>query len=304
MKTLFKMGAAALLATSAGSALAQDAGTEPDYQWGTYHWEYDGNAPLTLNVSYKFSSDATWLGFHEASLSLWNDHPESMLNLVNGGEATHTSSKRCTPIRGEIVVCADKYGQRGWVGIAEINASGDHITQAVVKYNDTYYAYAFYNNDEQRDFVTCHEVGHTLGLGHEDVTFDNPNHQTCMDYTEDPYGNSGLGPYDNSIPGPSDWTILNSSTAYGHSHDGGTDPGPDPDPTPCRGGPKKCGNGAFAFREVGQAAPAYEGPYGRAVGYDGQGRPNEFVQDLGAGNRKITFIMWARGYRPEGSLNR
>jgi hypothetical protein len=32
----------------------------------------------------------------------------------------------------------------------------------------------------------CQEVGHTLGLDHQDDVFDNPTLGTCMDYTSDP----------------------------------------------------------------------------------------------------------------------
>jgi hypothetical protein len=32
----------------------------------------------------------------------------------------------------------------------------------------------------------CQEVGHTLGLDHQDDVFDNPTLRTCMDYTSDP----------------------------------------------------------------------------------------------------------------------
>ena len=36
--------------------------------------------------------------------------------------------------------------------------------------------------------MLCEEVGHTLGLDHQDEDFDDPNLGSCMDYTEDPDG--------------------------------------------------------------------------------------------------------------------
>lgn len=35
----------------------------------------------------------------------------------------------------------------------------------------------------------CQEVGHTLGLGHQDENFSNPPLGSCMDYTGDPTPN-------------------------------------------------------------------------------------------------------------------
>ncbi len=42
----------------------------------------------------------------------------------------------------------------------------------------------------------CQEVGHTLGLDHQDEVFDNPNLETCMDYTNDPSTNQHPNAHD------------------------------------------------------------------------------------------------------------
>ena len=42
----------------------------------------------------------------------------------------------------------------------------------------------------------CQEVGHTLGLDHQDEAFDNPNLGTCMDYTSDPTSNQHPNAHD------------------------------------------------------------------------------------------------------------
>ena len=49
--------------------------------------------------------------------------------------------------------------------------------------NDTYFNTAKYNTPVWRNLVMCQEVGHTLGLDHQDEIFDNVNLGTCMDYT-------------------------------------------------------------------------------------------------------------------------
>jgi hypothetical protein len=59
------------------------------------------------------------------------------------------------------------------------------------KVNDTYFNTANYDTPAWRNLVMCQEVGHTLGLDHQDEIKDNPNLGSCMDYTNDPDG--GLG---------------------------------------------------------------------------------------------------------------
>ena len=153
--------AAAAVALAAGPA---SGGTL--HQWGDYHWSNaDGEVQLTLRHKFR---DPKWVSYHRASIGLWKNPSQSPLDLTDGGESSATNSKKCDPIAGEIIVCSDLYGNRGWLGIASITASGNHIATATVKYNDTYYASGSYDTPDQRTFVTCHEVGHTFGLGHMD----------------------------------------------------------------------------------------------------------------------------------------
>jgi hypothetical protein len=37
------------------------------------------------------------------------------------------------------------------------------------------------------------------------------------------------------------------------------------------------------------------------VGYDDEGRPNEYVRYPGGGHERRIFVTWAKGYRPEHS---
>ena len=299
--------AAAIIALSVGPAAA---GT--GHQWEDYRWNTDGaigeNA-LALDVSYKFANKAYWLDYYvnatsttvTGALHKWDAGTtayQSPLALNDKGEATHTTSSACGLILDEVVVCADRYGtSQGWVGIANIEVdSSNYIQWATARLNDSYYLdapySATYNTDPQKQFVTCHEIGHTFGLGHLDTSFYNPNKGSCMDYTANPAG--GGRSKDNRHPGEVDWQVLLSTTMYGTLTSGGGGG---------KGGGKPNRLDPFQFREVGNPSPegAANGRFGRIVGYDGEGRPVEYVRELRNGNRQITFVTWAKGYRPEGS---
>ena len=62
----------------------------------------------------------------------------------------------------------------------------------------------------------CQEVGHDVGLAHQDEEFYNANIEpgTCMDYVTSP----GI---ENETPNPHDYDMLASRKMYGHDHGGG-----------------------------------------------------------------------------------
>src|SRR4029450_6362799 len=114
-----------------------------------------------------------------------------------------TRARQCRPTAGRIEVCNERYGNTGWLGIAQIWLDGLHITQAIPKLNDTYFNTQPYNKPEWRRLVTCQEVAHDFGLDHQDENFDNPNLGSCMDYTGNP-----LGPPSNEHPNQHDYAEL------------------------------------------------------------------------------------------------
>lgn len=291
------MKKAALFAAAAVIVLTTSPATA-NHQWGNYHWANSGNGvSLTLRHTLR---DSAWLTYYSQARSDWDS--QTPLTLTDGGAYSGTTSKKCSPIAGGVLVCSDAYGFRGWLGIATIWASGDHISQATTKLNDSYYNTATYNTPGWRDLVACQEIGHDFGLDHQDEQFDNANLGTCMDYTNAPDGGTvggfNYGPA-NRAPNAHDYQMLNSSAMYGSGHidSGGGGGG---------GGGGRPGSAAdgFTFREVGKnlggsSSVTDSGQWGRAVSRDGQGRPDKFVLDLGGGKRKITHVFWVPGFRPQ-----
>lgn len=173
--------------------------------------------------------------------------------------------RNCRPTTGRVEVCNAAYGNTGWLGVASISITGGtHITQATVKLNDTYFSTAQYNTTAWRNLVSCQEVGHTLGLDHQDETSDNPNLGTCMDYTNDPSTNQH--------PNKHDYDEL--VTIYSHL-DGTT----------------TIGQSTNAGAAGGQTSRAWGREVVRSRGARAAG--STFVRDLGAGNSEITFVIWA-----------
>ncbi len=149
------------------------------HSWGGYHWARTSN-PFTLKLGDNLSS--IWDPYLATASSDWSQSLVLDTTIVPGG----TSARRCKPTPGRVEVCDSTYGNNGWLGLAQIWVSGGHITQGVTKLNDTYFNTPTYNTPAWKNLVVCQEVGHTLGLDHQDEDFNNPPLGTCMDYTSDP----------------------------------------------------------------------------------------------------------------------
>ena len=267
-----KLRVAALTAVCAATLTVPASAT---HSWGGYHWAGNGSN-LTLKMNKAITSQ--WTTAVNTAISDWDQSNE--LTLINQNAPAGTNRKKCSPIAGQILICNDAYGRRGWLGIATIWLSNGHISQGTTKLNDSYHNNAPYNQPEWRALVACQEPGHNFGLDHPDEDFDNANLGTCMDYTSNP-----LGPPANTHPNAHDYEMLN--TIY--NHDDGF--------TTARSSTN------FGIRGVGQRPPATprseeavgDSPaeWGRAVRYDSRGRPNMFVKELGPGRKAITHVLWA-----------
>lgn len=240
----------------AGCGVERDLGDPvvlESHAWGSYHWK-NGSAELALNVGDNVSS--AWDAYLDEAIADWNVSADLALTEVVSGK----DPKKCQPTAGRIEVCNAKYGYRGWLGIANIWASGSHITQATTRVNDSYFSSGTYNTPAWRRLVMCQEIGHDFGLDHQDETFGNANLGSCMDYTNDPDG-----PPSNEHPNAHDYEQL----AAIYAHDDSASP-----------------IGAVKTDDVAVEDAGILVRGGRDRGF------SIYVRDLGDGNRVITHVLW------------
>lgn len=243
--------------------------TWASHSWGGYHWARTTN-PFTLKLGDNVSS--AWDAYLGDASSDWSMSLELDTTVVAGGGA---NPKRCRSTSGRVEVCSTTYGNTGWLGVAQIWISGGHIVRGAVKVNDTYFNTATYNTPGWRHLVMCQEVGHTLGLDHQDTVFDNDNLGTCMDYTSNPYGSPS-----NEHPNQHDYDEL--SLIYQHL-DGTTTVGQTVNQLPS------------AARDAERNGPPQVGTaqWGKLIRSTNGGRTEVFELDFGGGHKTFTFVIWA-----------
>lgn len=154
-----------------------------NHSWGGYHWAATVS-PFTLKLGDNVSS--IWDPILATTSTDWSVSSVLDTAIVRGG----TSPRFCRSTLGQVEVCSSRYGYNGWLGMAQIWVNTNkHILKATTKVNDTYFNTKTYNTTAWRNLVMCQEVGHVLGLDHQDEDFDNGNLNTCMDYSNDPESN-------------------------------------------------------------------------------------------------------------------
>ena len=261
------LAGALLLVMAAAPALVSAS-----HSWGNYHWARSSN-PVSLEVGDNVSS--TWDGNLDLARDDWNQ--SNVLDLIDGAGM---AKGRCRPTEGRIEVCNDFYGNTGWLGVAQIWVSGDHIVEATTKVNDTYHSSPPYNTNAWRQLVMCQEIGHDFGLDHQDENFDNSNLGTCMDYTNDPSSNQH--------PNHHDYEQL--GIIYEHLDGGSGGGGGGGGNCPPNGNKPGC-NGNNGIFGPGSGELHSQREWGRLVRE--QGRTAVYERDFGNGNRVITFVIWA-----------
>ncbi len=172
------------------------------------------------------------------------------------------SSGKCRPTAGRVEVCNDTYGRNGWLGLAQIWASGNHITQGFAKMNDTYFSMPVYNTTAEKNHVMCQEVGHTFGLGHQNES--GASLGTCMDYADDSSNSQHPNAHDYDQL-KANYSHLDSTTTVGASSAQGA-----------------------------KAALHSRAEWGRLIHTSASGRASVYVRDFGGGNKVFTHVYWAK----------
>jgi hypothetical protein len=235
-----------------------------DHSWGNYHWARKAN-PFTVKLGNNVTN--VWNPYLGTTSSDWSKSTVLETSIVAGGASSNV--RRCRPTAGRVEVCNTAYGNNGWLGVASIWASGNHITQATVKVNDTYFNTATYNTPAWRNLVMCQEVGHTFGLDHQDETFNNFNLDTCMDYTSDPSSNQhpNVHDYDQLV------------TIYNHL-----------DNTTTLSAETLAAQMPPAMRNIDISGP---GQWGKLIHSSHGGWKETYELDFGGGHKIITHVLWA-----------
>ncbi|HEY4499380.1 MAG TPA: hypothetical protein VJH94_04965 [Candidatus Paceibacterota bacterium] len=267
-----KFIASLALATAFAGALVVAVTTEASHSWGGYHWARTAN-PLALNVGDNVSS--AWDAYLTSALSDWNASPVLLLTKTAG----LTSPRTCKPTLGRIEVCNAKYGNNGWLGIAQIWISGSHITQGIAKMNDSYFNKPQYNTPAWRRLVMCQEIAHDFGLDHQNENFKNANLGSCMDYTNDPDGGpGGASATDPSNEHPNAHDFDQLALIYTHLDSAAVS------------SPTKNSNGAGKNASDTDFSSPEE--WGQAMRADAKGRASLFERNLGNGKKVITHVIW------------
>ncbi len=234
---------------------------DASHSWGGYHWARTAN-PFPLKLGDNVSG--AWDGHLGIASSDWSASSvlDTVVDVGGGG-------KNCRPTSGRIEVCNRKYGNNGWLGLAQVwITGGEHIVQATAKMNDTYFNKPAYNTPAWRQLVMCQEIAHGFGLDHQDEDFTNANLGTCMDYTADPDG-----PPSNEHPNAHDFEEL--EIIYAHLDSFTT----------------VSQTIAQRAQGFGNAASENPGDWGRLVRQNG--RLAVFERDFGGGNKLVTFVIFA-----------
>jgi len=244
-----------VVAAAAIPALFLASPASATHSWGGYHWGRTAN-PFTLKLGDNVTG--AWDTDLAAASADWSISTVFDTAIVAGT----VNPRNCKATAGMVQVCNSKYGYNGWLGIAQIWLSGEHITQGVTKLNDSYFNLATYNTTEWRQMVACQEIGHTFGLDHQDVNQTNTNLGTCMDYTNNP-----SGPPANTAPNTHDYEEL--AVIYEHL------------------------DSTTTVSSASAAMANNANDWGKAVRFTKDGKGRVFVKDLGAGRQMVTFVTWA-----------
>ncbi|MEO2267524.1 hypothetical protein V1358_09450 [Pseudoalteromonas sp. YIC-656] len=251
-----------------GSAIA-------DHSWGDYHWARTTSSFDLIIIN---STTPDWDGYVSQAVSDWS--ASTKLNMIEdlSGDSSSRTRRKCNAPDGMVRICNLAYGQTGWLGIAGISLDAQgHITRGYTKLNDTYFASGYYNNDVWKQSVTCQELGHNVGLDHQDEDFNNGSLYTCMDYQDPPYAYPNAHDYEQLV------TMYTHTDSYDSYIGGGNSGGGDGGCNAPKG--KGCNKSDIgnSNSEIG---------WGYSLGR--RGNSETFIRIDPDGTRHLTHVTWAK----------
>ena len=178
-------------------SLLVSASAFASHSWGGYHWKKTGS---TVTLVLGDNTTGVWDTYLRTSEADWDQSTVLSLSVGTGG----ANAKNCRPTAGRVEVCNSRYGNNGWLGLAQIWLSSGHISQGTAKMNDSYFMY-----ESEKLHVMCQEIGHTFGLDH--TSTNGTSQGTCMDY----YQNTSDSDMTSTSPNAHDYAQLES--IYGHT---------------------------------------------------------------------------------------
>jgi hypothetical protein len=252
-----------------------------DHSWGPYHW---ARTTTSFDLIVVNSTTSDWDSYVIQATSDWGS--SRRLDMVQDwNDDTSTRTRRhCPAPSGRVRICNLAYGYNGWLGVAGIYIdTNGHIQAGYTKLNDSYFSSSYYNHPNWKQSVTCQELGHNLGLDHQDEDFDNTSLSSCMDYQDPPY----------QYPNAHDYDQLETIYAHKNSYDsydtGTSGSGDGGDDGGCNAPPGKGCN-------KGQAGGGFPGDVGWGMSLGRRGQKEKFLRIEPDGTRIVTFVTWAIGH--------
>mmetsp|Transcript_21694 Transcript_21694/g.33170 ORF Transcript_21694/g.33170 Transcript_21694/m.33170 type:complete len:350 (-) Transcript_21694:238-1287(-) len=176
-------------------------------------WNNDGKNLLKFRIinnlcDKKGDLDPQWRGYLSAAMDEWNE--SKSIELVRYKPKNGRCNDSLVMHEGFINVVNGWWPDEKWEGLARWRSQDGFIHSVLIRMNDFYLF-----NDQRRKSSTdanrrqtlCHELGHALGLNHQDENHFNINSGSCMDYSAKPEGGGNFGP-DNLSPNEDDFAVL------------------------------------------------------------------------------------------------
>jgi hypothetical protein len=246
-----------------------------------YHWARK-QTQFTLEIGDNVNDE--WDALLKQAIAEWSDSGTVTMKEIKGS----TNPQKCTPTDGVVEVCNWPYGtQEGWLGLTRLyfDDAGDHIESVTVQWNDSFFDQqgGQYNNDAARQHTACHEMGHSMGLGH--VTTN-----SCMNPSQDAV-------FHNLTPINKDFQTL--AQLYDHKDSTVTVAGPQKPPKHDKGDKKKHHKHKKQHDKTDKGQPESDDFFAPtslpAVPGGLSGSDTEIVQTLDNGRKVVSYITWADG---------